>query len=241
MLLFSARSFSFSTCCSFSLIGSIEADFVRSRRSHLETMLWLIDSGYWFGGKDDWTMAIDWLHWLLGCFQLICCTVKASGCAMLVWWRPEEFGLGDCYTGTSTWDCSDFPPEKWHRTPNNPGSTAFGVHRTKPNVSEDLLMDLKCQDLRESWNNKRISERLPISRSLKDTYTNSKLSHISVFCVVEGQLHLCRQIQEGPLRVLDLVSMIESHCIASFSVNRFGVISTAKWNMAYLLESIVDG
>ena len=125
------------------------------------------------------------------------------------------------------------------------GSTAYGVHRTKPNVSEDLLMDLKCQDLRESWNNERIPERLPISRSLRDTYTNSKLSHISAFCVVEGQLHLCQQMQEGPLRVLDLVSMIEFRCIASFSVNRFGVISTAKWNRArlvgYLLESIVDG
>jgi hypothetical protein len=87
--------------------------------------------------------------------------------------------------------------------PNNPGSTAYGVHRTEPNVLEDLLMDLKCQDSRESWNNERIPERLPISRSLKDTYPNSKLSHISVFCVVKGQLHLCRQMQEGPLRVLD--------------------------------------
>jgi hypothetical protein len=29
------------------------------------------------------------------------------------------------------------------------GSTAYGVHRTEPNVSEDLLMDLKCHDSRE--------------------------------------------------------------------------------------------
>jgi hypothetical protein len=51
------------------------------------------------------------------------------------------------------------------------GSTAYGVHRTKPNVSEDLLMDLKCQDSRESWNNKRILVRLPISRSWGETPT----------------------------------------------------------------------
>jgi hypothetical protein len=131
MLLFSARSFSFSTCCLFSLIGSIEADFVR-RRCRLETMLWLIDSGYRFGGKDDWTMAINWLHWLLGCFQLICCAVKASGCAMLAWWRPEEFDLGDCYTGTSTWDFSYFPPEKWHRIPKQP-MVALRTESIEPN------------------------------------------------------------------------------------------------------------
>ena len=191
-------------------------------------------------------MAIDWLHWLLGCFQLICCAVKASGCAMLAWWRPE-FGLGDCYTGTSTWDCSDFPPEKWHRIPKQP-MVALRTESIEPNRTYQKIFwwILKCQDSRESWNNKRDSREIThLSFMRRDTYTNSKLSHISAFCVVGGQQHLDRQMQEGSSRVLDLVSMIESRCIASFSVNRFGESSTAKWNMARLvgnwLGSIVDG